>query len=133
MIRCLDAANRFSCPPGELSIALLTTDAMSALHARFLGDASPTDVITFEGDESAGLAGEICVCSDVARKYAESRGQDFPAELTLYIAHGYLHLCGHDDVESAARRRMRTAERAAMQVVRTANAIPAFRWATVNE
>lgn len=129
MIRCLDEANRFACPHGDLSVALLTSRAMGKLHARFLDDATPTDVITFEGDESAGLAGEICVCPDVARNYAAARNNDFSEELALYIVHGYLHLCGQDDVDPVLRRRMRAAERTAMKIIHDAKCTPQFSFA----
>lgn len=101
---------------------------MAGLHARFLDDPSPTDVITFPGDPLAGSAGEICVCADVARDYAAAHGHDFLKELALYLAHGYLHLAGLDDTTPGARRRMRTAERQALAVLTRAGAWPRARW-----
>lgn len=44
-------------PPGDLSIAFLDDAAICRLHEQFLGDATPTDVITFPGD-SSGSAGQ---------------------------------------------------------------------------
>ena len=35
--------------PGELSLVFLSDAALARLHADFLNDPSPTDVITFEG------------------------------------------------------------------------------------
>src|SRR5262245_48898268 len=46
-------------PPGELSLVFLTDPALAQLHADFLDDPTTTDVITFEGDSAAGLAGEV--------------------------------------------------------------------------
>ena len=113
-------------PAGELSLAFLTGDALAALHGRFLGDPSATDVITFAGAPGSGQAGEICVSADAARAFARKHRRDFPDELTLYVVHGWLHLAGHDDLNSAAKRRMRAAEARAMVVLRAANAIPRF-------
>lgn len=100
---------------------------MGALHARYLGDPAPTDVITFPGDPELGAAGEICICAEVARTYAKKHGRDFARELTLYLLHGYLHLAGFDDRDARARARMRRAERRGMQIIQAANAVPAFR------
>ncbi len=114
-------------PPGELSVAFLTEAALAALHGRFLGDRSATDVITFAGDAALGQAGEICVSAAAARAFAEKRGGDFSAELTLYLVHGWLHLAGHDDLAPVRKRRMRAAEARAMALLCAAEAIPPFR------
>jgi probable rRNA maturation factor len=128
------------CPPGELSVVFLTDSALAKIHADFMDDPTATDVITFEGDATAGLAGEICVSADTAWKYVEgpapagprsirrSTLQDtFAAELTLYVVHGWLHLAGYDDLQPAKKRRMRAAEARAMKLLHAAEAIPAFR------
>ena len=130
MIAVLDAASeRFDggCPPGELSLVFLTDDALAKIHADFMDDPTPTDVITFEGDRAAGLAGEICVSADTASNYARSHRRDFATELTLYVVHGWLHLARYDDLQPAKKRRMRAAEARAMKLLRAANAVPEFR------
>jgi probable rRNA maturation factor len=131
------------CPPGELSLVFLTDSALAQLHADFMDDPSLTDVITFEGDAAAGLAGEICVSADTAARYvglldgaapAAPRSRHHPAsqqsvfatELTLYLVHGWLHLAGYDDLQPTKKRRMRAAEARALKLLRTHAAIPAF-------
>jgi probable rRNA maturation factor len=99
---------------------------MAGLHGRFLEDPTSTDVITFDGDKDADYAGEICVCPDVAAKYAADHELDFSKELALYIMHGYLHLCGFDDTDANKRKRMRAAEGTAMEIAEAATALPAF-------
>jgi len=131
-VTLLDAqAGKFldGCPPGELSLVFLTDPALAKIHGDFMADPTATDVITFEGDASAGLAGEICVSADTARAYARAHRRDFAAELTLYVVHGWLHLAGYDDLQPAKKRRMRAAEARAMKLLREAGAIPAFRLA----
>jgi len=118
-------------PRGGLSLVFLTETALARLHAEFLGDRSPTDVITFAGTPSLGQAGEICVSADAARAFAQAHGRDFSAELTLYLVHGWLHLAGHDDRRPAAKRRMRAAEARAMALLRATRALPRFRLAPV--
>ena len=131
------------CPPGELSLVFLTDPALAQIHADFMADPTATDVITFEGDAAAGLAGEICVSADTAARYVEllegrspdrprparrpALQQAFATELTLYVVHGWLHLAGYDDLQPAKKRRMRAAEKRAMALLRAAQAVPAFR------
>jgi probable rRNA maturation factor len=115
-------------PPGELSVAFLTDPALAKIHAAFMNDPSVTDVITFEGDPLAGLAGEICVSADTARAYARKLQRDFSAELTLYLVHGWLHLAGYDDLQPARKRRMRAAEKRAMTLLRRQKALPVFQF-----
>src|SRR5690348_9651743 len=58
------------CPAGELSLAFLTDPALARIHADFLSDPTPTDVITFEGNAALASAGEICVSVDTAVNYS---------------------------------------------------------------
>lgn len=114
------------CPAGELSLVFLTDPALAQIHADFMDDPTATDVITFEGEAAAGLAGEVCVSADTARDYARAHGHDFATELTLYLVHGWLHLAGYDDLQPAKKRRMRAAEARALKILRTHDAIPSF-------
>jgi probable rRNA maturation factor len=130
LVRTLDThAGRFrgGCPPGDLSLAFLTDTALAKLHADFLGDPTPTDVITFAGEPAAGTAGEICVSVDAAHRCSRKRGRRFSAELALYVVHGWLHLAGYDDLQSAKRRAMRAAERRALTILAAAGCLPVFR------
>jgi len=99
----------------ELAVVFVSDPELAELHGRTLGDTSPTDVIAFDlGEEGGGPAGEVYVSVDRARDVAARRGLDPARELLLYVVHGTLHLCGHDDTEPAARTRMRRAERAVL-------------------
>ena len=117
-------------PAGELSLVFLTDPALARLHADFMADPSPTDVITFEGDPALGSAGEICVSADTAATYAQQRHRDFSRELTLYVVHGWLHLAGYDDLQPPRKRVMRRAEARAMRLLAAAGLIPVFSWRT---
>ena len=111
----------------EIEITIVDDADIARVHADFLDDPTTTDVITFEGDRAAGLAGEICVSADTAKAYARAHRRDFSAELTLYLVHGWLHLAGYDDLQPAKKRRMRAAEARAMRLLRAAKAVPAFK------
>ena len=96
----------------ELEVSLLLTDdeEIGELHDQFLGDPSPTDVMSFEMDDGA----ELVVSVETATRVANEAGHDVDAEVALYIVHGMLHTVGYDDIDDADRRRMREAERAIM-------------------
>jgi probable rRNA maturation factor len=113
-------------PAGELSVSFLTDSALAKLHADYLDDPTTTDVITFEGDESLGHAGDVCVSVDTALAYSEKHDKDFAEELARYVIHGWLHLAGYDDLEPRKKRRMRAAEDRALKLLRAAALLPAF-------
>ena len=84
----------------EMSLALVNDARMSALHARFMNVAGPTDVLTFPLDEDArgrAISGEVVVCVPEARRRARELRVPVERELLLYALHGMLHLCGFDD------------------------------------
>jgi probable rRNA maturation factor len=56
------------------------------------------------------LRGELFVCLDDAVKQACEFRTTWQNELIRYVIHGLLHLCGHDDLKPAARRRMKREE-----------------------
>ncbi len=113
-IRKLDAVPDFALPEGDLSIVFLDDREMGELHGTYLGDPTPTDVITFPGDPDFGEAGEICVGVERAEAQHNRHGQTLSQEILLYLAHGWLHLAGYDDQSEEDRARMRQGEKDAL-------------------
>lgn len=95
-----------------LQVSLLLTDdaEIACLHEQFLGDPTPTDVISFDLD---GVA-ELVVSVQTAKRCSASHGHTLRAEVALYVVHGILHVCGFDDVRARDRLAMRAAERAVL-------------------
>jgi probable rRNA maturation factor len=87
----------------SLEITFLTPAASGRIHADFLGDPSPTDVITFDH-------GELLICPAVAERQRHAEGLSLEDELLTYIVHGLLHLCGEDDTTERGFQRMRRAQ-----------------------
>jgi len=116
LVRAAQAALEHGGRPGlDLELVVLSDTALAELHGRFLGDDSPTDVMAFDlSDEHGGAQGEVYVSLDCARRVAAERGVELERELALYVVHGCLHLCGHDDHDDGDRERMRAAERVVM-------------------
>ncbi len=92
----------------DMRVSLLLTDdaELARLHGEFLGDPSPTDVLSFELDDGV----EVAVSVERARREAGRRGHTIRAEIALYVVHGILHACGYDDADREQRARMRAAE-----------------------
>ncbi len=102
-------------PQGTLSIAIFSDEALAKIHEDFMNNPAPTDVITFEGDEfDEDDAGEICVSAQMAKKMAKQFANTPSRELSLYVAHGYLHLAGVDDIAPEDAVKMRASEKLAL-------------------
>lgn len=105
----LSAEGRLS---AEISLAVVDDDTIHALNRRHLDHDWPTDVITFALSEPEDpiLAAELVVSAEMAARTAAASGSDPMAELTLYLVHGLLHLCGFDDQTDEDARAMRRRE-----------------------
>lgn len=74
-----------------VEISLVDDKTISQVHADFLDDPTPTDVITFHH-------GEILISTDTAQREGPANGNSTEEELLLYLIHGLLHLNGHTDL-----------------------------------
>ena len=97
----------------EISLAFVDNPTIQRLNVRYLNHDQPTDILTFPLSEpgSRKLAAELVIGAEVAVAQAAAGGQDVQHELTLYVIHGLLHLCGFDDHSDADLRAMRARER----------------------
>jgi probable rRNA maturation factor len=92
----------------EVFVWLISDRWMASLHQKFMHQTGPTDVLTFQH-------GEIFISVETARKHARVFGNSLAAELSLYIAHGLLHLHGFDDRTPAAARKMQRIQKKILQ------------------
>lgn len=97
----------------EISLAFVDDPTIHRLNKQFLDHDEPTDVLSFPlSDPSAKiLQGELVIGAEVAQRVATERGHPVQAELALYVIHGLLHLCGHDDRDERSAAQMRERER----------------------
>jgi probable rRNA maturation factor len=103
-------------PQTDLAVLLVDSDAMTALHVRFMDEPGPTDVLSFPMDElrpgkageepPAGLLGDIVLCPEVAQLQGDTAGHGILPELELLTVHGLLHLLGYDHADDADRDEM---------------------------
>jgi probable rRNA maturation factor len=100
-------------PDAEISLAFVDSATIHQLNKRYLDHDEPTDVLSFplSGPGARTLQGELVIGAEVAASQSEARGHDVRSELALYVIHGLLHLCGHDDATEEDARQMRAKER----------------------
>jgi probable rRNA maturation factor len=113
-------------PLAELSVLIVDSDTMAALHQQWMNLPGPTDVMAFpmDGGESASdrfdpsappgaeegpgevMLGDVVLCPSVAAEQAAAAGHSADAELHMLCAHGILHLLGYDHGEPDEEREM---------------------------
>lgn len=97
----------------ELTFYFVTARRMAGINETHLGHPGPTDVITFDyndPEQPGRIAGEVFICVPVAVAQAKEFRTTWQAEVVRYLVHSILHLCGHDDLKPAARRKMKLIE-----------------------
>jgi len=125
-VALLEQSGALDLAPGDLSVAFVSDEAIARAHAQFMGDPTPTDVITFQGDPEMDFCGEVMVSVDTAQRACSEQGVSLSYELTLYLVHGLLHLCGHDDHDPEDLAAMRDAEKTCMDLLQKHKALPTF-------
>ncbi len=97
----------------KVTLAFVDNPHIHRLNKQFLNHDEPTDVLTFPYTDPGArkLEGEVVIGYEVATEYAADRGHGLAEELTLYVIHGCLHLCGYDDTTDESAAEMRAKER----------------------
>lgn len=103
---------------GSLSVVLLTDPEIHRINREYLDHDWPTDVISFSyadvpatENEPCEIEGELFISVDTALAQATKQNWSLQDELLLYFTHGFLHICGYDDLTDTDRPRMRQKER----------------------
>lgn len=115
---------------GTVAVGFIDETVMTDLNHRYRGEDGPTDVLSFAeedldeawpvdpsaedarsghpgGEDEGRDLGEILVCAEVVRRYAEEEGNTQGRQMTWTIIHGVLHLLGHDHETDAGQMRER--------------------------
>lgn len=99
----------------ELSLSLVRDPHIRRLKAKWFGIDRATDVLSFPAGEFPGPGsrqlGDIVISLDTAKRAGRELGTSLEHELALYLAHGLLHLLGHDHQSKAQARKMERLER----------------------
>lgn len=103
----------------ELSIALVSDQAIRALNREYRGKDQATDVLSFSQVEEKGMArgpiavanargvalGDVVISIDTALAQAREFGVTPAQRLRTLLIHGFLHLLGYDHERSRAEAR----------------------------
>lgn len=96
-------------PEGELAVTVVDDAEIRRLNRTFRRKNKATDVLSFP-QQHPGLLGDVVISLDTARRQAAERRQPLSDELARLLAHGVLHLCGHDHETPAEAAEMARAE-----------------------
>jgi probable rRNA maturation factor len=126
----------------ELSVALVDDPTIHELNRTYRHKDKPTDVLAFPLQEGGStpkplghdggrapkppgswLLGDVIVSIETARRQATRHRRPLLAELTMLLAHGLLHLLGHDHQTDAEEREM-TALTRELEAAATARRTP---------
>jgi probable rRNA maturation factor len=119
-----------------LSVSIVDNNAIHQINREHLQHDYPTDVISFQLDfafeeeddaaddlasglRAAGamIEGEIIASAQMASDMASAGQWTAMNELTLYVIHGLLHICGYDDLSPQDKIMMRSRERAILNAL----------------
>jgi probable rRNA maturation factor len=120
--RAAQAALRGTGAGGTITVLLAGDRHVRRLNGEHRGVDKPTNVLSFPGHGAvAGHLGDIALALGVVRREAEAAGKRFAAHFAHLVAHGALHLLGHDHLAAGEARRMERAEARAMRRLRLPN------------
>lgn len=98
-----------------LSVVVVGDARMRALNSKWREKDKTTDVLSFPFGDAVGpgptMLGDVAICLPVAVRQAKALRTSVDEEARLYLAHGLLHLLGHDHLKPGEARRMAAAEK----------------------
>lgn len=107
--RAAEAALREAGARGAVTVLLATDAAVKRLNGTHRAKAKPTNVLSFPGGVP-GYLGDVALALGVVRREARDAGRRATAHFAHLVAHGALHLAGHDHLQAGEARRMERAE-----------------------
>lgn len=115
------AALREAGAAGTVTVLLADDRALRRLNGGHRGVDKPTNVLSFPGHAASGHLGDVALALGTVRREADAAGKRFAAHFAHLVAHGALHLLGHDHMAAGEARRMERAEARAMRRLRLPN------------
>ncbi len=101
---------------GEMSISVVTAQAIKKMNARYRKKDKPTNVLSFRANFPGQdklhvpLLGDIMICSAVVNREAKQQGKIPTAHWAHMVVHGILHLLGHDHIKQSEAMKMEKLE-----------------------
>ena len=117
--RLLAALERETDLSGEYEVSLVLSDNahVRTLNRDWRGKDRPTNVLSFPAEDrdpdvppALPLLGDVILAEEAVRREACEQGKGFRDHALHLIAHGVLHLLGHDHMDEAEAERMEKLE-----------------------
>lgn len=115
--RALEVLEKVVKKPQQGIINLIVIDSleMAQMNKQFRGKEGPTDILTFSYYSpeltASDIAGEIYLCLEKIKLYAEEAGKTYKEQLEYIIIHGLTHLMGYDHEDDADWQEMEKVEK----------------------
>jgi probable rRNA maturation factor len=81
---------------GIISLIVIDSEEMARMNEKFRGKTGPTDILTFSYYSaqltSSDIAGEIYLCLEKIKLYAEQASKTYKEQLEYIVIHGLVHL-----------------------------------------
>ena len=98
----------------ELSLTLVRDREIRDINKQWRHKDKATDVLSFPAGDAPEIGfeslGDIIISVETAARAAKALGTTYRRELNLYLAHGLLHLLGHDHQSKADAKKMAKSE-----------------------
>ncbi len=100
----------------ELVIRLVNEAESASLNETYRHKQGPTNVLSFPFepppglDQPQGLLGDVVICAPVVAREAVVQGKDPESHWAHMVAHGVLHLLGHDHQQESQAEAMEALE-----------------------
>jgi probable rRNA maturation factor len=118
--RAVEAALAAEGAEGSVTVLLTDDRELKRLNGAHRGKDKPTNVLSFPAEQGEHL-GDIALALGVVRREALAAGKHPAAHFAHLVAHGTLHLLGHDHLEAGEARLMEQAEARVMARLRLPN------------
>ncbi len=107
---------------GIINLIVIDPDEMAQMNKQFRGKDGPTDILTFSYYSpdltSSDIAGEIYLCLEKIKMYAEEAGKTYKEQLEYIIIHGLTHLMGYDHEDDADWQEMEKVEKKIQSLIK---------------
>lgn len=95
---------------GWLNICFVNNRMIKNHNKKFHKTSGSTDVLAFDSGSKQSILADIMISTDTAVKQAHDFKTSSEYELSLYVAHGILHILGYNDQTAAQIKLMRKKE-----------------------
>jgi probable rRNA maturation factor len=96
-------------PNGSVALRVVGDGEIRGLNKKYRDVDAATDVLSFPDEDGGAHIGDIALSWDTTLRQAQANGNAPEDEAIALIAHGLLHLAGHDHDTDTADARMHAA------------------------